>query len=206
MQIIDKNTKDMKTYMPISTAEKKLIQSGDRSEPLRVLQTSDEQDLIVLRAENLEVNPQDTVLKELINRMFQTVTDENKPGVGIAAPQIGINRRVFLAQRLDKPEQPFEFFVNPEIVWYSKILRKGEEGCLSIVEAYDTVYRSYAIQITYYDLAGKHFQEVVEGFTAVIIQHEMDHLNGVLFIDHVEEQREKEYEDASTKNTLVYLK
>lgn len=196
----------MKTYIPISTAEKKLIQSVDKSEPLRVLQTSDEQDLIVLRADNLELDPKDTVLKELINRMFQTVTDENKPGVGIAAPQIGINRRVFLAQRLDKPEQPFEFFVNPEIVWYSKILRKGEEGCLSIAEAYDTVYRSYAIQITYFDLEGKHFQEVVEGFTAVIMQHEMDHLNGILFTDHVEEQREKEYEDASTKNVLVYLK
>lgn len=196
----------MKTYIPISTAEKNLILSGDKSEPLRVLQTSDEQDLIVLRADNLELDPKDTVLKELINRMFQTVTDENKPGVGIAAPQIGINRRVFLAQRLDKPEQPFEFFVNPEIVWYSKILRKGEEGCLSIAEAYDTVYRSYAIQITYFDLEGKHFQEVVEGFTAVIMQHEMDHLNGILFTDHVEEQREKEYEDASTKNVLVYLK
>lgn len=196
----------MKTYIPISTAEKKLILSGDKSEPLRVLQTSDEKDLIVLRADNLELDPKDTVLKELINRMFQTVTDENKPGVGIAAPQIGINRRVFLAQRLDKPEQPFEFFVNPEIVWYSKILRKGEEGCLSIAEAYDTVYRSYAIQITYFDLEGKHFQEVVEGFTAVIMQHEMDHLNGILFTDHVEEQREKEYEDASTKNVLVYLK
>ncbi|SFJ06744.1 peptide deformylase [Myroides guanonis] len=196
----------MKTYIPISTAEKNLILSGDKSEPLRVLQTSDEQDLIVLRADNLELDPKDTVLKELINRMLQTVTDENKPGVGIAAPQIGINRRVFLAQRLDKPEQPFEFFVNPEIVWYSKILRKGEEGCLSIAEAYDTVYRSYAIQITYFDLEGKHFQEVVEGFTAVIMQHEMDHLNGILFTDHVEEQREKEYEDASTKNVLVYLK
>lgn len=196
----------MKTYIPISATENTLIQSGDKSEPLRVLQTSDEQDLIVLRAKNLEVDPKDSVLKMLIDRMYQTVTDENKPGVGIAAPQIGINRRVFLAQRLDKPEQPFEFFVNPEIVWYSKILRKGEEGCLSIAEAYDTVYRSYSIQITYYDLAGKHFQEVVEGFTAVIMQHEMDHLNGVLFTDHVEEQKEKEYEDASTKNVLVYLK
>ena len=196
----------MKSYIPINEAEITLIKSGDKNAPMRVLQTTNEKDLRVLRADNLELDPKDTVLKGLINRMFQTVTDENKPGVGIAAPQIGINRRIFLAQRLDKPEQPFEFFVNPEIVWYSKILRKGEEGCLSIAEAYDTVYRSYSIQITYYDLEGKHFQEVVEGFTAVIMQHEMDHLNGILFTDHVEEQRVREYEDASTKHELVYLK
>ena len=196
----------MKAYTPINTTEISLIESGEKNEPLRVLLTSDEHDLMILRADNLEVNPKDIVLKELIGRMFQTVTDENKPGVGIAAPQIGINRRVFLAQRLDKPEHPFEFFINPEIVWYSKVLRKGEEGCLSIAEAYDTVYRSYAIQITYYDLEGKHFQEVVEGFTAVIMQHEMDHLNGILFTDHVEEQRVREYEEASIKNELVYLK
>lgn len=196
----------MKTYIPINTAEISRITSGEKEAPLRVLQTTNEEDLIVLRASNLEVDPKDAALKQLISGMYQTVTDKNKPGVGIAAPQIGINRRVFLVQRIDKAEHPFEFFVNPEIVWYSKIQRKGEEGCLSIADTYDMVYRSYAIQVTYYDLEGKHFQEVIEGFTAVIIQHEMDHLNGILFTDRLAEQREQEYDAASSVEELVYLK
>lgn len=196
----------MKAYTPFSALEKTLIASGLNTEPFRVLQISESNDLQILRATNLEVDPTDQTVKDLISRMFQTVTDPKKPGVGIAAPQIGLNRRVFLAQRLDKKDQPYEFFLNPEIVWYSTLLRKGEEGCLSIADAYDTVFRSYAIQITYNDLSGKHYQEVVEGFTAVIMQHEMDHLNGVLFTDRIKDQEDKKFQDAKLEVDLVFEK
>lgn len=188
----------------ISEQELQLINSGEVGEPLRVLQTTNELDLDVLRMQCEAVDPADEILKQLISRMYTTVRDENKPGVGIAAPQIGVARRVFIAQRMDKKDTPFEFFINPEIVWFSKILRRGEEGCLSIPEAYGDVHRSLAIQITYFDLSGKHFQEVVEGFTAVIMQHEMDHLNGILFIDRMEEQSGIEYFNASPTGEIVY--
>lgn len=195
----------MKTYTPISTAENTLVESVENGTQLRVLQTDNTKDLEVLQAKSIEIDPKDNVLKKLITRMYNTVADENKPGVGIAAPQIGVNRRVFLAQRLDKTEHPFEFFINPEIVWQSKILRKGEEGCLSIADTYEAVYRSYVIQMTYFDLEGTQFHEVIEGFTAVIMQHEMDHLNGILFTDRIEEQKNNQYFSASADNELFYL-
>lgn len=195
----------MKTYTPISTDENTLVEFIENGTPLRVLQTDNTKDLEVLQAKSIEIDPKDNVLKKLITRMYNTVADENKPGVGIAAPQIGVNRRVFLAQRLDKAEHPFEFFINPEIVWQSKILRKGEEGCLSIADTYEAVYRSYVIQMTYFDLEGTQFHEVIEGFTAVIMQHEMDHLNGILFTDRIEEQKINQYFSASADNELFYL-
>lgn len=195
----------MKTYQPLNATEIAILDTAKNGSPLRVYQTTNEQDLQVLRAVCSEIDPKDTTLKKLISKMYDTVADPNKPGVGIAAPQIGVNRRVFLAQRLDKTDHPFEFFVNPEIVWKSDILRKGEEGCLSIAETYENVYRSYVIQLTYFDLEGTQFHEVIEGFTAVIMQHEMDHLNGILFTDRIEEQKNNLYLDASSKHELVYL-
>ncbi|WP_158209370.1 peptide deformylase [Myroides phaeus] len=194
----------MQNRTKLNESELQIINFGVIEEPMRVLQTTDESDLKVLRMTCEELIPEDENLKLLISRMYQTVRDENKPGVGIAAPQVGIARRLFIAQRMDKKDNPFEFFINPEIVWFSNIKRRGEEGCLSIPDAYGDVHRSLAIQITYYDMSGTHFQEVVEGFTAVIMQHEMDHLNGVLFTDRMEEQAEIEYYNASPTGEIVY--
>ncbi|SDH79391.1 peptide deformylase [Myroides phaeus] len=194
----------MQNRTKLSESELQIINCGIIEEPMRVLQTTEESDLKLLRVNCKELIPEDENLKLLISRMYQTVRDENKPGVGIAAPQVGIARRLFIAQRMDKKDNPFEFFINPEIVWFSNIKRRGEEGCLSIPDAYGDVYRSLTIQITYYDMSGTHFQEVVEGFTAVIMQHEMDHLNGVLFTDRMEEQAEIEYYNASPTGEIVY--
>lgn len=194
----------MNTYTKLNDIENLLIQQSTVDEPMHVYQVDSAVEEQVLRMRCEEVLPTDEGLKYLIARMYKTVRNEEKPGVGIAAPQVGINRRVFLVQRMDKKGEPFEFFINPEIVWYSKILRRGEEGCLSIANEYGEVYRSLAIQITYYDLSGEHFQEVIEGFTAVIIQHEFDHLNGVLFTDRIKEQENNEYYNASPTSEIVY--
>ncbi|MBC8882444.1 peptide deformylase [Flavobacterium piscinae] len=104
------------------------------------------------------------------------------------APQVGINRNLFWVQRFDKPGEPFEFYINPKIIWRSELLRKGMEGCLSIPEDRGDVYRNYTIKVTYFDLKGNFKEEIVEGFTAVIFQHEEDHLNGILFTDRIIEQ------------------
>lgn len=196
----------MESFEDLNKDELALLTKESAREPMRVLQTTDEMDDQFLHTICQPVNPMDSNLKLLISKMTTTVLDEKKRGVGIAAPQIGINRRVFLAQRLDKKDHPFEFFINPEIVWYSKIKRIGEEGCLSIPDIYEKVVRSLAIQITYYDLNGQHFQEVVEGYTAVIMQHEYDHLNGVLFPERIAEQAKNEYFNASPNGELVYKK
>ncbi|MDM1503584.1 peptide deformylase [Myroides marinus] len=196
----------MSTYSKLNDIENLLIKQNSVDIPMHVLQVDNPKEEQVLRAMCEEVLPTDENLKYLIARMYKTVQSEEKPGVGIAAPQVGINRRVFLVQRMDKEGEPFEFFINPEIVWYSKIQRRGDEGCLSIADAYGQVHRSLAIQITYYDLSGEHFQEVVEGFTAVIMQHEFDHLNGVLFTDRMIEQENNQYYNASPTSEIVYLR
>ncbi|MBP5406537.1 peptide deformylase [bacterium] len=107
-------------------------------------------------------------------------------GVGIAAPQVGINRRVIMVKRFDKEEKPFEFFYNIEIkkTYGEKVV--GWEGCLSIPAGFGQVERWQDIDIEYdAEADGKIVRksENIKGFTAVIFQHETDHLNGVLFID-----------------------
>lgn len=181
-----------------------LLFEGDQSQPMYVYQDTVPAELQVLKTNCVEIDPRDENVKMLIARMYKTVTNEDRAGVGIAAPQVGLNRRLFLVKRFDKANEPFEFFINPQIVWYSSLLQQGEEGCLSIENRYDAVYRSMAVQLTYFDLEWNHYQEVVEGYTAVIIQHEYDHLNGILFTDRLDEQRQRNYEDATIETPLVY--
>lgn len=191
--------------IPLLTAEELTILSqGDSAGPLYVYQNTVPEELRVLQANCSEINPQDPNVQLLIARLYKTVTDGDRTGVGIAAPQVGLNRNLFLVKRFDKANEPFEFFINPQIVWYSSLLQQGEEGCLSIEDRYDKVYRSLAIQILYFDLEGNQYQEVVEGYTAVIMQHEYDHLNGVLFTDRIQEQAQRQYTDATVETPLVY--
>ena len=117
--------------------------------------------------------------------MVATVTHPSQDGVGIAGPQIGLNCRVVAVQRFDKEGEPFEFFLNPEIVEYEGPTQLGSEGCLSVPEISDDVERWQRIRLRYRDEAFAECEEVIEGFTAVIFQHEIDHLDGVLFIDYI---------------------
>ena len=121
----------------------------------------------------------------LCNRMLATVQNPDNEGVGIAAPQVGILRRIVAVQRFDKEGHPFEFFLNPEIVEYEGPTQLGSEGCLSVPEISDDVERWQRIRLRYRDEACADCEEVIEGFTAVIFQHEIDHLDGVLFIDYI---------------------
>lgn len=140
--------------------------------------------------------------RKLKERMLLTVNDSTGPGVGIAAPQIGIGKAVIAVQRFDKPGKPFEFYINPVIESYSGTKIYGPEGCLSIPDLIDSVWRSDEITISYlpdptveesadnevnrnFVRGAERRSEKVKGFTAVIFQHETDHLNGILFIDRI---------------------
>lgn len=120
----------------------------------------------------------------LAERMLATVRNPENEGVGIAAPQVGVPRRMIAVQRFDKEGEPFEIYVNPEITRYSETRQTSTEGCLSIPDIYGEVSRAADITLRYRD--GKTFEEKCEkinGFTAVIFQHEVDHLDGKLFTD-----------------------
>jgi len=105
---------------------------GDTAVMMRVLTFGNIANLNVLGAESSDIDPTDLLLPLLSRRMFLSMLDTAKPGVGIAAPQVGINRNVFWVQRFDKPDSPFEFFINPAIIKYSTLSHKGKEGCLSM--------------------------------------------------------------------------
>jgi peptide deformylase len=170
-----------------TTDERKIIYGGDE-EIMRVLSIANEQDSLTLRSTSKPLK-RDMVSQDefatLCRRMLTTVQNPENEGVGIAAPQVGILRRLVAVQRFDKEGKPFEFFINPEIVAKDEALVAGGEGCLSVPEIYDDVERSQRITLRYYDSSFTPHEEVIEGFTAVIFQHEIDHLDGKLFIDYL---------------------
>lgn len=172
--------------------ERKIIESDDTKSMLKVIEITDEKELKILKSVSKDIDPKDDLLQLLADRMYLSMRDPTNPGIGIAAPQIGINRNIIWVQRFDKDGEPFELYLNPKIIWRSELLRKGPEGCLSIPDITGNVLRNYTIKLTYQDKTGKQFEELIEGFTAVIFQHETDHLNGILFTDRMLEQEKTE--------------
>ena len=170
-----------------NSSQKKLI-NGDVLKPMRVYLITNKQDSILLRKKSsyIKPNPKNKILQQFSKRLIATVTDSASLGVGIAAPQVGILKNIICVQRLDKENLPFEIYLNPIITKYSKKKRECPEGCLSIPNKQATTLdRAYTIVIEYDKLDGKHYTETVDDFVSVIFQHEIDHLNGILFIDHL---------------------
>ncbi|HRP02966.1 MAG TPA: peptide deformylase [Candidatus Kapabacteria bacterium] len=168
-----------------------LIQSQDSNMPMRVTQITNLADSLLLRSQCSDINPDidKAILQLLLDRMYATVTDSNSLGVGIAAPQVGITKNIIWVQRFDKQGEPFEYYFNPKILKYTEKKQECREGCLSIPIIMDTLnVRAYAIMIQYDTFEKRNVIEMVEGFTAVIFQHEVDHLNGKLFIDYIKKE------------------
>ena len=168
---------------------------------MRVLTTEDDADLQILRAKSSDLpasSLESEDFKRLSQLMIATVTHPSQDGVGIAGPQVGINRRIIAVQRFDKGtptpdgniEYPFEVYPNIRIVWASDSLASGPEGCLSVPDRRGEVMRSQEIVIEYADITRLNednymIRDTVKGFTAVIFQHEADHLDGILFTDKI---------------------
>ena len=140
----------------------------------------------------------DPVLKQ-VSKPVDAVTDETRalmddmletmyaaPGIGLAAVQIGVPLRVIVMDlaREDEPKAP-RYFVNPEILELDGAKQPYEEGCLSVPDYFDEVERPARVKLRYLNYKGEKVTEWAEGMYAVCIQHEMDHLQGTLFIDHL---------------------
>jgi peptide deformylase len=126
----------------------------------------------------------DAATRKLVEDMFETMYDA--PGIGLAAIQIGEAKRVVIMDlaKKDDPREP-QVFINPELLGESAEKSIHEEGCLSIPEYYEEVERPAAVKVRYLDLDGQQHEIEASGLLATCIQHEVDHLNGVLFIDHI---------------------
>jgi peptide deformylase len=137
-----------------------------------------------LRQVSEPVKKIDAGIHTLVEDMFETMYEA--PGIGLAAIQVGEPKRVItmdLAKK-DDPKDP-QVFINPEILWTSEDKAIYEEGCLSIPEYYSDVERPAQVKVKYVDLEGKAHELEASGLLATCLQHEIDHLNGVLFIDHL---------------------
>jgi peptide deformylase len=150
----------------------------------RILTVDNKADLAVLKQVSKPAAGVDEGLRALMDDMLETMYAA--PGIGLAAVQVGEPVRVIVMDlaREGEEKQP-RYFVNPEITWRSDELFVYEEGCLSVPEIYDEVERPAKVKLTYLDYAGERIEEEAEGLFAVCIQHEFDHLQGVLFIDHL---------------------
>jgi peptide deformylase len=126
----------------------------------------------------------DDDVRKLVADMFETMYEA--PGVGLAAIQVGVPKRVVTidATRGEEEKQPIAL-INPEIVWSSEEKIAHEEGCLSIPEYLDEVERPERVKVRFLDLEGRAHELEADGLLARVVQHEIDHINGVLFIDHL---------------------
>ena len=172
-----------------SPEELEIISAGNSKDMMRVCTIDNKADSLLLRTSSKLISREvyeRTDFKVLLERLLLTVKNPVNEGVGIAAPQVGILRRVIAVQRFDKEGEPFDFFINPEIISYSEEKKEGDEGCLSIPDVIGRVSRSQNIILRYNDSETfEQREEIINGFTAVIVQHEVDHLNGILFIDYL---------------------
>jgi len=137
-----------------------------------------------LRLASEPVKRIDASLRKLVEDMFETLYAA--PGIGLAGIQVGVAKRVIIMDlsKKDDTRKP-EVFINPEITWASEEKSSYEEGCLSIPEYYEEVERPAVVKVKYLDLDGKAREVEASGLLATCLQHEIDHLNGILFIDHI---------------------
>ena len=170
-----------------SREESRII--NDQGEVMRVLTVGNAEDSLVLRRPCSCLTDKELKSGEfatLSRKMIATVTSPDQDGVGIAGPQLGISRRVVAVQRFDKEGEPFEVYPNIRITACRGETIPGPEGCLSVPDCRGTVSRYRDIDISYTVLPElKDCTERVCGFTAVIFQHECDHLDGVLYTDYL---------------------
>ena len=137
-----------------------------------------------LRLTSEPVTAVDASVRALIDDMFETMYDA--PGIGLAAIQVGVPKRVLVMDidQKDGKKNP-KGYINPKILWASEEMATFEEGCLSVPEIWDEVERPAKIRAEYLDRDGKRHEIEAEGLLATCLQHEMDHLEGVLFVDHL---------------------
>lgn len=150
----------------------------------------DKSDSLILRKTSRDFTEQELQSKEfqtLARNLLATVQDPSQDGVGISAPQVGLNLRMIAVMRYDKEDKPIEPYANIHITDYSKTIKSGPEGCLSVPNYRGIVPRSDSIIVSYYDINSKTSKtDTIGGYTAIIFQHETDHLEGILYIDRAD--------------------
>ncbi|MDQ6973383.1 MAG: peptide deformylase [Mariprofundaceae bacterium] len=160
-------------------------------------------DEVLLQIAKPVQNPCSDEIKALVQDMAETMYDA--PGVGLAAPQVGVSLRLAITdtdwrhgrydnedkEKEETPQKNLNVWINPEFIWRSDTQSTYEEGCLSVPEVYEDVERPDAVRLRWYDLDGIQHEKDFDGFEAVALQHEFDHLDGKLFVDYLSPLKRK---------------
>lgn len=174
----------------------------------KILQVAQLGNPILYKKAEEVINSQDPLIQSLIDDLIETISDAN--GVGLSAPQVYASKRVIVLTSHPTPRYPQAphmepvAMINPKITSYSKETNADWEGCLSIPELRGLVHRSSSITVEYTDREGHKQNETYEAFIARIVQHEIDHLDGILFLDRIKSNKdlisEKEYQKMIRKS------
>ena len=185
------NTKNNENTPNITFSEQELSIINSADSVLYVLVVGNKEDSLILRNSSRDFTEDELnseYLQKLATKMLTTVQDPSQDGVGIAAPQVGLNIRMIAVQRFDKENHPFEAYANPYILRYEGNVVEGPEGCLSIPGFRGIVPRRDTVVMQYFDVQKKeNVVDTVAGFSAIIFQHETDHLDGILYTDRAVE-------------------
>ncbi len=143
-----------------------------------------------LKHKSVDVEAFDGKLQSTVKDMFDTLYASGN-GIGLAAPQVGLKKRIVVIDLKEEGKSVPLIFVNPKILSFSKEKFINEEGCLSVPEYYAEVERSKEVEVEWFDVKGKKSKKKLAGLLSICIQHEIDHLNGILFIDHLSSLKRK---------------
>ena len=178
--------------LKMTTDEIQLITNAGVDVPFRVLKVDNEADSLMLRtkSKNINLKTDSLLIHTFLKRLHLTMDVES--GVGIAAPQVGLMRNIFLFTRLDKPNHPIQVAINPRILNHSSNTFCFErDGCLSVPEKSGNTRRYEWVEVEYQTPEGQIIRERLSGanrsgdFTGIIFQHEYDHLQGILYTDRL---------------------
>ena len=173
--------KNAEKKKPLNTVSKEAV----KNPPLKIYMLGEE----TLRTPANRIVKVDDSIRKLAKDML--ITMYSAKGIGLAAPQVGVQKRIIVIDlNFEDPHTPPNIFINPEIISSSASLDTYEEGCLSIPGVYLNVVRPSSIKFSYRDEMGRPKKMNAEGLMARCVQHEIDHLNGVLFVDKVTDQDE----------------
>lgn len=182
----------------ITFSEQELSIINSEDSVLYVLVVGNKEDSLILRNSSRDFTEEELnseYVQRLAEKMITTVQDPSQDGVGIAAPQVGLNIRMIAVMRFDKENHPFEAYANPYILRYEGNVVEGPEGCLSVPGYRGIVPRRDTVVMQYFDVQKKeNVIDTVAGFSAIIFQHETDHLDGILYTDRAVEVTEKSRE------------
>jgi len=183
-----KSSNTRKPGMTFTQEELVILNQSDSVMYLTVI--GDKSDSLILRKVSRDFTDEELQSKEfrtLARNLLATVQDPSQDGVGISAPQVGLNLRMIAVMRYDKDDKPIEPYANVHITYLSQNIKSGPEGCLSVPNYRGIVPRSDSIIVSYYDInSGTHKTDTIGGYTAIIFQHETDHLEGILYIDRAD--------------------